>query len=48
VLAQAAAWGVVVHALAGKRLSQRIGPLGFLAREISAEIPAVLQALAPR
>jgi NAD(P)H-hydrate repair Nnr-like enzyme with NAD(P)H-hydrate dehydratase domain len=44
---EAALWAVVLHAQAGVRLSLRLGPLGFLAREIAAEIPAVLQALAP-
>ena len=42
-LEQAAAWGVVLHALAGKRLTERVGPLGFLARELLAEIPAVMR-----
>ena len=41
-LAQACAWGVVVHALAGRRLAERIAPLGFLARELLTEIPMVL------
>jgi hydroxyethylthiazole kinase-like uncharacterized protein yjeF len=31
---QAAAWGVFLHAQAGRRLSLATGPLGFLAREI--------------
>jgi ADP-dependent NAD(P)H-hydrate dehydratase len=38
----AAAWGVWLHGEAGRRLAQRIGPLGFLAREISAEVPALM------
>lgn len=42
-LEQAAAWGVVVHALAGKRLAERNGRLGFLAREILLEIPSVMR-----
>lgn len=42
---QATAWGVVVHAQAGRRLAERIGTIGFLAREIASEIPAVLTAL---
>lgn len=42
-LAQAAAWGVVLHALAGKRLARRQGPLGFLARELLAEIPSFMR-----
>ncbi len=46
-LAQAAAWGVALHASAGEQLSIRYGVLGYLAREISAEIPALLRTLAP-
>ncbi|PYT00241.1 MAG: NAD(P)H-hydrate dehydratase [Acidobacteria bacterium] len=42
---RAAAWGVYVHALAGERLTKRLGPLGFLARELLAEIPPVLSEL---
>jgi hydroxyethylthiazole kinase-like uncharacterized protein yjeF len=44
-LAQAAAWGVALHARAGERLAQRLGPLGYLAREIAGEVPALLEAL---
>jgi ADP-dependent NAD(P)H-hydrate dehydratase len=40
-----AAWGVYVHALAGERLSRRVGTLGFLARELLPEIPRLLDAL---
>ncbi|MFC3071164.1 NAD(P)H-hydrate dehydratase [Phenylobacterium soli] len=39
----AAAWGVWLHARAGARLTERIGPLGFLARELPDELPAALQ-----
>jgi len=42
-LEQAAGWGVVVHALAGKRLAERHGRLGFLARELLPEIPSVMR-----
>lgn len=42
---QAAAWGVSLHARAGDRLAKRIGPLGFLAREIPDELPALLREL---
>lgn len=45
-LEQAAIWGVYLHGEAGNRLTRRIGPLGFLARELLAEIPAVMAALA--
>jgi ADP-dependent NAD(P)H-hydrate dehydratase len=43
---QAAVWGVVLHGAAGNRLSERIGPLGFLAREIADEIPRLRALLA--
>ncbi|HEX3245595.1 MAG TPA: NAD(P)H-hydrate dehydratase [Chloroflexota bacterium] len=44
-LAQAAAWGVFLHSRAGERLSANIGPLGFLARELLAEIPPLMAEL---
>ncbi|CAN7478930.1 NAD(P)H-hydrate dehydratase [Pseudoduganella sp. LjRoot289] len=47
VLEQAAAWGVALHAAAGEQLALRYGVLGYLAREISAEVPALLRTLAP-
>jgi hydroxyethylthiazole kinase-like uncharacterized protein yjeF len=37
--AQAAVWGVYLHGTAGNTLAARIGPLGFLAREVLAEVP---------
>jgi hydroxyethylthiazole kinase-like uncharacterized protein yjeF len=40
--AQAAVWATHVHGRAGLRLAARVGPLGFLARELLAEVPAVL------
>lgn len=43
--ARAAAWGVYMHALAGERLARRVGPLGFLARELPAEIPPLMAEL---
>ena len=39
---QAAVWGGWLHARAGERLSARVGSLGFLARELPDEVPAVL------
>ncbi|WP_425480728.1 NAD(P)H-hydrate dehydratase [Luteimonas yindakuii] len=42
---QAAVWGVSLHARAGARLSRRHGQVGFLAREISGEIPALMHGL---
>lgn len=41
----AAAWGVHLHALAGERLAARLGPLGFLARELLDELPRLLAEL---
>jgi ADP-dependent NAD(P)H-hydrate dehydratase len=41
-LEQAAAWGVVLHALAGGRLARRLGPLGYLARELGGEVPSLM------
>jgi ADP-dependent NAD(P)H-hydrate dehydratase len=40
---QAAVWGVYLHARAGQVLSDRIG-IGFLAREIPAEVPVLMRA----
>ena len=39
---QAAVWGVHLNAAAGDELSKRIGRVGFLARELLAEIPALV------
>lgn len=35
-------WGVILHGEAGGQLSRKVGPIGFLAREIPEEIPALL------
>ena len=35
-------WAVWLHGEAGRSLSRKIGPVGFLARELPAEIPALL------
>lgn len=40
--AQAAVWGAFLHAQAGERLSGRVGQVGFLASELSGEVPPVL------
>ncbi|MFL6673185.1 MAG: NAD(P)H-hydrate dehydratase [Massilia sp.] len=42
-LAQATCWGVALHAQAGERLAARLGMLGYLARELADEIPALLE-----
>jgi hydroxyethylthiazole kinase-like uncharacterized protein yjeF len=44
-LEQASAWGVTLHAHAGDRLAARVGTLGYLAREIAGEVPAVMEKL---
>ena len=44
---QAAVFGIHVHAVAGDRLAERVGPLGYLARELSAEFPEILRDLSP-
>ena len=44
-LAQAAVWGVALHARAGRALAERMGPLGYLAGELPAEIPMLMHKL---
>jgi hydroxyethylthiazole kinase-like uncharacterized protein yjeF len=39
---QAAVWGVSLHAQAGEVLARKLGPLGYLARELLTEIPPLL------
>lgn len=39
---QAAAWAAHLHGRAGDRLAASVGPLGYLAREVAAEVPRVL------
>lgn len=46
-LEQACAWGVALHARAGDRLARRLGPVGYLARELPREMLAVLRELQP-
>jgi hydroxyethylthiazole kinase-like uncharacterized protein yjeF len=43
--AQAAAWGTYLHSMAGERLASRVGDVGFRARELVDEVPAVLAEL---
>lgn len=38
----AAAWGVFLHGEAGNALARRYGAVGFLARELPGEVPAIL------
>lgn len=43
--AQAACWGTHLHAAAADRLASRMGSLGFLARELADELPALMMEL---
>jgi len=43
---QAAVWATYLHGGAGNRLARRMGPLGFLARELCDELPALMNGLA--
>ena len=47
-LDQASVWAVYLHGAAGNRLTRRMGPIGFLARELSDEVPALMNALSSR
>lgn len=42
---QAATWGVALHALAGQSLTRRFGRIGFLARDLPAELPRLMAKL---
>jgi ADP-dependent NAD(P)H-hydrate dehydratase len=44
-LEQAGAWGVALHARAGDQLAQASGPLGYLARDLPAQVPMLMHAL---
>jgi hydroxyethylthiazole kinase-like uncharacterized protein yjeF len=44
-LEQASAWGVALHARAGERLAEQYGPLGYLARDLAAQVPGLMHAL---
>jgi hydroxyethylthiazole kinase-like uncharacterized protein yjeF len=39
---QAAVWAAHLHGRAGERLTRKVGRLGFLARELPAQVPAVV------
>lgn len=41
--AQAAVWGAWLHGRAGEVLAERVGPLGFLARELPGTLPRLLE-----
>lgn len=46
--AQAAVWGGYLHARSGDRLAARTGTVGFLARELPAQVPHVLSEVEAR
>ena len=41
-LVDAALWGVALHSMAGQRLGERVGPVGYLARDLATEVPRLL------
>ena len=41
-LAQAAVWGVFLHAAAGRALARTHGPLGYLASQLPGAVPAAM------
>lgn len=43
----AAIWGAYLHGAAGQMLARRVGPIGYLARELLDELPALLHELSP-
>jgi NAD(P)H-hydrate repair Nnr-like enzyme with NAD(P)H-hydrate dehydratase domain len=45
---QAAVWGVHLHGNAGDVLARRLGPLGYLARELLDEIPPAIARITRR
>nr|ANY58128.1 Carbohydrate kinase [uncultured bacterium] len=45
---RAAMWGVALHGGAGNALARRVGPIGFLARELPDEVPGVMRRLSQR
>ncbi|MBB1497696.1 NAD(P)H-hydrate dehydratase [Paracoccus sp. MC1862] len=42
---EAACWGVWLHGEAGRRLAERLGPMGFMARELPAEVPSLMRGI---
>jgi hydroxyethylthiazole kinase-like uncharacterized protein yjeF len=42
---QAAVWGAYLHGAAGQVLARRLGPIGYLARELLDEVPGVMRRL---
>ena len=40
---EASAWGIWLHGEAGRRLSETVGPIGYLARELSPLVPGLMR-----
>ena len=40
---QASAWGIWLHGEAGRRLSETMGPIGYLARELAPLVPGLMR-----
>ena len=38
-------WGVFLHAQAGRRLTARLGSIGYRASELACEVPALMDGL---
>ena len=47
-LDQAAVWAVYTHGEAGNRLARRVGPIGFLARELCNELAPIMNGLSKK
>jgi hydroxyethylthiazole kinase-like uncharacterized protein yjeF len=47
-LDQATCWGTHLHAAGGDRLAARVGPLGYLARELVEQLPLAMMELSAR
>ena len=45
---QSAIWGAYLHGAAGEALARRIGPIGYLARELLDEVPGAMRRLSQR
>jgi ADP-dependent NAD(P)H-hydrate dehydratase len=43
--AHAAVWGAYLHGAAGRALTRKVGPIGFLARELLDEVPRLMHRL---
>ena len=42
---EATCWGVWLHGEAGRRLAERLGMMGFLARELPGEVPSLMRGI---